>query len=80
MGRQEFTMTQAQRDALVEASKPVPYMVVGGAEPRSPQENANDAWRELGKELGFKHMTVQPGCGDPLCFTAEAIVVDPKGA
>jgi hypothetical protein len=70
--RKEYEMTQAQLDAILAACKPVPYMVFGGMEPRSPQENANDAWKALGNELGFDHMTVRPnGKGDRF-FTADS--------
>ena len=57
--RREFELSQKQLSDLLKASKPVPYMVVGGVAPRSQQENANDAWAGLGKEMGFDHMTVQ---------------------
>ena len=69
--RREFEMTQAQLDRLLEACKPVPYMVFGGIEPRSPQENANAAWAALGKEIGFEHMTVKPSSKGNRFFTAE---------
>lgn len=68
--RQTYTMTQEQYDTLLEAMKPVPYMIVGGMAPPSQQENANRAWEKLGKELGFQYMTVRPG-GSKLEFTAE---------
>lgn len=71
--RKEFEMTQEQLDKLLEACKPVPYMVIGGMEPRSLQERANDAWERLGKELGFKHMTVQPLSKGNRFFTAEVV-------
>ena len=58
-----YEMTQADCDALLEAMKPVPYMVVGGVVPRSPQENANAAWAALGKKMGFNYMTVRPIAG-----------------
>ncbi len=71
--RKEFEMSQEQLDAIMDACKPVRYMVIGGMPPRSPQENANAAWAALGKELGFKHMTVRPsGKGDRF-FSAEQI-------
>ena len=53
------------------------YIVVGGVGPRSQQENANDAWRAVAKELGFIWDTVQPYGSDPHNFTAEAA---PTGA
>ena len=61
--RTNYEMTQADCDALLEAMKPVPYMVVGGVVPRSPQENANAAWAALGKKMGFNYMTVRPIAG-----------------
>jgi hypothetical protein len=57
--RKEFEMTAEQEAKLLEACKPVPYMVIGGMEPRSPQENANDAWCALGREMGFDGMSVE---------------------
>jgi len=63
--RREFEMTQEDLDALLEAMKPVPYIIVGGVAPRSQQENANDAWKKLGDRMGFDHMSVEPsGRGD----------------
>jgi hypothetical protein len=62
---------------LLDASKPVPYMVFGGVPPRSPQENANAAWRALGDELGFDYMTVRPVPGEShSVFTAESSATD----
>jgi hypothetical protein len=58
--RTNYEMTQADCDALLAATKPVAYMVVGGMAPRSQQENANAAWAALGVKMGFDHMTVQP--------------------
>lgn len=70
--RKEFEMTEAQFNTLMEACKPVPYMVIGGMEPRSPQENANAAWCALGRELGFDGMTVEPSNKGDKFFTAIA--------
>jgi len=70
--RKEFLMSEAQLKKILDACKPVPYMVVGGVEPSSPQENANRAWKALGDELGFDHMTVKPISGkDQKWFSAE---------
>ena len=67
----EYELTDAQLQRLLDASKPVPYLVFGGREPASPQEHANAAWSELGRELGFDYMTVQPVPGkDYRFFTA----------
>jgi hypothetical protein len=58
--RTEYEMTPDQEAMLLKACQPVPYMVVGGMSPRSPQENANHAWAALGREMGFDGMTVRP--------------------
>lgn len=73
--RHEFEMTQKQLDKVLEACKPTPVMFLSGgvAMGRTPQQNANDAWRKLGDEMGFKWDTAQPmpGCCQRH-FTAEA--------
>lgn len=71
MSRKHFEMTQAQLATILDACKPVPYLVIGGHEPRSPQENANDAWQALGEELGFDYLTVEPTGAGARFFTAE---------
>ena len=58
--RTNYEMTQADLDKILDACKPVPYMVIGGHAPSSPQENANRAWAELGSRMGFDPMTVEP--------------------
>lgn len=63
--KQRFEMTKEQHERLLDACKPVPYLVFGGHVPRSPQENANAAWQRLGDELGFDWMTVEPVPGEP---------------
>ena len=59
----EYEMTEDQLKTLLEACKPVSYLVAGGMPPPSPQQNANSAWRVLGKEMGFKWNTVCPISG-----------------
>ena len=72
--RLRFEMTEEQYEKLLEASKPTPLMYLSGGRPMSPspQENANRAWRKLGKELGFDWRTVEPVEGESdRVFTAE---------
>ena len=74
MRKMNFEMTQEQLDEIMNACKPTPVMYLSGGKPmfNSQQENANYAWEKLGKELGFKHMTVRPnGKGDRF-FSADA--------
>ena len=68
-------MSQEQLDILLEACKPTPVMYLSGGHPmhRSLQENANDAWEKLGKEMGFKHMTVKPKGKNIRFFSAEPV-------
>lgn len=71
MERKQFEMTPEDMKTILNASKPVPYMVIGGHPPPSQQEIANRAWSELGKKMGFDFMTVEPSPdGNPLHFTA----------
>jgi len=51
--RKLFTLTDEQQKAILDACEPVPLIMLQCGMPRSPQERANDAWEELGKELGF---------------------------
>ena len=75
--RKEFTMSKEQLDKLLDACKPTPVMFLSGGRPmgRSQQEKANDAWAELGKEMGFDSMSVRPVSGKGLdIFTAEELM------
>lgn len=67
----KYTMSDAQYEKIIEACKPVPYMIFNGREPLSPQDRANMAWQALGEEMGFVWDTVRP-CG-PDAKTFEAV-------
>ncbi len=58
--KKEFEMTEQDLKEILKACKPVRYMIVGDTAPASPQENANDAWKKLGKKLGFIWDSVEP--------------------
>ena len=68
--RQEYEMTPEDLNEIMMACKPVVYMVFGGHEPLTPQENANRAWIRLGKKMGFDGMTVKPSKKGDIFFTA----------
>ena len=68
--RQEYEMTQKDLDEIMTACAPVVYMVFGGREPSSPQENSNRAWIRLGNKMGFDGMSVQPSMKGNCFFTA----------
>jgi len=63
MPRTEYEMTEADLAEIMDAIKPQPYMVMGGHAPRSQQERANDAWKALGRKMGFDSTTVRPVAG-----------------
>lgn len=80
--RREYKLSDKQYRKLLDSCKPVPYMVIGGVPPRSPQENANLAWKELGDELNFDYMSVRPVHGkNEMYFTAESngSLIAPEG-
>ena len=59
--RKEFKLTAEQHNQLIEAAKPVPFIVDwGGRVPPSPQENSKTVWERLGQALGFDFTTVRP--------------------
>lgn len=58
--RREFEMTESDLKELLEACRPVPYMVFGGRPPSSPAENASRVWDRLGVRLGFVRQTARP--------------------
>ena len=69
--RKRFEMTDEQLEKMLESMKPTPAIMLQCGEPPSQQERANAAWKALGDEMGFEHMTVRPnGEGDKV-FTAE---------
>ena len=68
--RTKYEMTEADLEHILDACKPVPYIVIGGHAPRSQQDNANAAWEELGSRMGFDAMTVQPEGSSNRTFTA----------
>ncbi len=57
--RKIFEMTQEQRDVILKASAPVMMIMLQCGTPPSPQENANEAWKNLGDELKFDWKTVE---------------------
>ena len=63
-------MTPADLEKILDACKPVPMIMLQCGEPESSQERANRAWEELGKRMGFDHMTVQPAGNGDRFFTA----------
>lgn len=67
----DFEMTQEQLDELMKASRPVPLIALQCGMPRTPQENANAAWKKLGNIMGFDHMTVKPNGKGNRFFSAE---------
>jgi len=71
MMRKEYEMTNEQYEKLLQACRPVPMIALQCGMPTSPQENANRAWEELGKEMGFEYMTVRSVPGKPRFFIAE---------
>ena len=68
--RTDYEMTEEDLGEILTACKPVPYMVFGGIGPSSPQENANRAWKRLGKKMGFDSMSVKPSNKGRRFFTA----------
>ena len=71
--RKDYEMTEKDLNTILEACKPVPMIMLQCGTPRSPQENANEAWRELGDRMGFDYMTVQPSGKGNRFFSAVSV-------
>ena len=71
--RKQFEMSKEEHTELIKSCQPTPGILVGGVSPRTPQQNANNAWKMLAGKLGFVWDTVKPVSGmSELVFTAEA--------
>lgn len=64
----KYEMSEDDLDEILKACAPVTYIIVGGREPSSPQENANRAWARLGDKMGFDSLTVAPIDGEDVRF------------
>ena len=70
-----YRLTDEQFKKLMDASKPVRYMVFGGREPSTPRENAENCWRTIAEEIGCQYDTIKDArTGDQHDFEAEAKV------
>ena len=69
--RKNYTMSQEQYEELLIACLSVPMIALQCGNPRTPQENANRAWEELGSQMGFICDTVRPNGTGPKNFSAE---------
>lgn len=67
----KFEMSEEQLEKILDASKPVPMIMLQCGMPPSQQENANQAWKALGDEMGFNYMTVRPSSDGRRFFEAE---------
>ena len=78
--KRRYELTAKRVKFIKDASKPTPAMYLPGGSPMfgTPQLNANRAWAQLGRDMGFDPMTVSPpSFGEPeTVFYAEP-VADP---
>lgn len=77
MGKlQKYMLTTEEVARIKEAGKSVPYMIIGGFEPRSPAENQMDEWRKVAERLKVKVMTIVPDM-DTKPFDEQIILAEP---
>lgn len=69
---QTYQLTDDEYNELLEASKPTPYIVIGGREPEGPYEKVMRIWKRISVRVGCDWQTVGPGptekefCAQPL--------------
>ena len=74
---QQYRLTDEELDEIMEASKPVLYMVVGGVGPRSPQEKVMDVWRKIAVRVNCDVESIGPAdSGDYHDFKAEPLTTE----
>ncbi len=66
----EYKLTEDEFAQLMEASKPVPYMVIGGVEPQSPRDKSMRIWERVAARVGCDMNSIQPNGADPRDFKA----------
>ena len=71
--KSDYEMTEEDLNKIKEASKPVPMIMLQLGLPRSLQERANAAWKDLGDRMDFDHMTVEPNGKGERFFRANPI-------
>lgn len=72
--RLNYEMTQEDLDKILNSCKPVAMIALQCGTPRSPQENANAAWKELGSRMYFEPFSVQPTGKGNRFFSAETTI------
>lgn len=79
MERKEYELSAEDLQKILAASQPTPVMYLTGGVPMydSSQENANRAWEEVGRAMGFDPMTVMPVSGRGRTFFS-AVPVERK--
>lgn len=79
--KKQYRMTDEELQSVLDASKPVPYLVFGGMAPPSPQENVNRAWAAIARAHGVRQMSIGPAStGDQRDFIAEPLPEEMRDA
>lgn len=72
--KQKYRLSDEELNQVLNASKPVTYIVIGGIPPSSPQENANAVWKSLASKHSFVWDSCEDaGTGDQHDFLAEPL-------
>lgn len=75
--KRRYEMTADQHARLLEACRPVPYILgSGGVEPCSPQQNVNAMWQALAAEMGFVWDSAEAAPGE----SSRVFMAEPQAA
>ena len=72
--KKQYRFPDAAWEKMRNINRTVMYLSGGIPMGRSPQDQANDIWREVAKELGFVWDSVEPAGGDEKDFLATPIL------
>lgn len=79
MARRDYEMSPEDLRRIMDRiaqARSAPLIMLQCGVPPSLQQVANSAWADLGKQMGFDPMTVQPNGGGDRFFSAVPVTVE----
>jgi len=70
MPRQDYRLSDADFSRLIEAGKPVAYLIANGSEPISPRDTIMRIWKEIADREGVDVDSIRQGSDGNGHYTA----------
>lgn len=75
--KKRFRLTQDEWDEIMEAGRPIAFLIAGGTEPASPQERMRPIWQRIADREGVVMQSIAPYGNDPLDVQGTPLDVEP---